>query len=74
MAEAQFSINNNINKIVENKIKSLEARMNGPNSAGNLPVEVNNLSCINEIENDIGMNVELIKSSIFLLTPYRNIK
>jgi tousled-like kinase len=67
MAEAQFPINNNINKIVENKIKSLEARMNGPNSTGNLPVEVNNLSCINEIENDIGINVELIKSSIFFL-------
>jgi hypothetical protein len=58
MAEAQFPINNNITKIIENKIKSLEARLNGPNSHGNMPIEINNNSSIKEIEAEA-----LIKSS-----------
>lgn len=60
MAEAQFPINNNITKVIENKIKSLEARLNGPNSNGNMPIEINNNSSIKEIEAEA-----IIKSSIY---------
>jgi hypothetical protein len=67
MAEAQFPINPNINKTIENKIKSLEARLNGPNSTGNLPIDVIKINSINEIDIDVVNNVEQFRSSIYFL-------